>query len=293
MVYGIKVNPAQIAQPWWPAVLGSEELLFAKAREFGAGFVELVVVEDAPLDGIARLGRLAHEAGLGVSLHPYLYGALAAEAFDPGDVDGFAPMLQVAEELGRGAGEPTAVILHGGRARTAPHHRPYDQAMSAAKAFFRWLAGQVDRVYPNVRALCETQIPTRPADGEWDRLGDTYQTCLALVADTGLDVCWDFGHAYAAWWRGKHEQFPPPEFLARVGHVHAHDTVSVNDDIEDHRPLGAGISPWRTYLTMLAERAYDGPILFETGGWAEQGYDGLEEMLRSGIAKVEGVFGTP
>jgi len=286
MKYGIKINPDDVAEPWWPAVLGSEEMLLAKARQLGAGFVELVVREVAPLEEVARLAGIARQAGLGVSLHPYLYGPLAAEAFDIRRADAFAPMLQLADELGRAAGEPTIVVFHGGRARTEPHHRPYEDAMASAKAFFAWLAGQAE-AWPHVRSLCETQIPTRPGDGDWDRLGDTYETCLELVDGTGLEVCWDFGHTYAAWHRGKHGQFPPPEFLRRVGHVHAHDTVRIDGDIEDHRPLGTGISPWRKYLALLAQRGYNGTILFETGLWTRQGYDGLEAMLTSAIAEVE------
>ena len=290
MKFGMKINPADVAQSWWPAVLGPEELLLAKAAEAGAGFLELLVAEDAPIGEVSRLAGLAHAAGMAVSLHPYLYGPLAAEVFSTDSTDGFVPMLELAEELGRAAGEPTVMVFHGGRARTDPHHRPYDEAMAAAKGFFAWLAEQTATRYRNVRPVCETQIPTRPGDGEWDRLGDTYETCWELVAGTDLEVCWDFGHTYAAAYRKKHAEFPPADFLERVGHVHAHDTIALDGDIQDHHPLGAGISPWRQHLALLAERDYDGTILFETNLWTRQGHDGLEEMLVAGIAAVEAVF---
>jgi len=290
MEFGIKPNPADMAQPWWTERLGDAATLFAKARRFGAAFVEFVYEESMPPADLAALGRQALGAGLGCSVHPYLFGDMAAEVFDPSRRHAHEPMLQAVGELSRRSAGPVTIVYHGGRAECEPHHVPLSDATAAAKRFFAWVGARVAEDWPNVRVFCETQYPAGPED-RFHRVGDTYQTCLDLVDGTGVDLCWDFGHTFAAHRMGKHAEYPPSEFLRRVGHIHAHDTADVEGRPLDHQLLGTGYAPWRESFRLLAEAGFAGRVLLEVGLWTRDGYDGLKRMLAHAADEVAPIFG--
>lgn len=291
MKYGVKLDPRNVNDPRWQERFGQPAWFFWRAREYGLGFVEFTLPEAMDPAEVARLGRLAWREGLSSAIHPYFYGALAAEVFDRADPAGFLPVFELAEELGKLSGTPTPLVFHAGRANGEPHRRPPDKAAAAAGEFLRWAGGQTRKAYPHVRVLCETAMPVfHDSKGEWDRLADTYDTCLDLAAAAGVDICWDFGHTFGSVRQGKHPKFPPVAFLRRVGHVHAHDTVQTESGPVDHRPLGEGLCPWRQYCRILAEHGYDGDILFEVGLTTVRTYEGLKEMVGFGVSEIEAIF---
>jgi len=289
MDYGIKPKPSDILQPWWIETLGDAATLMSRAKRSGAAFVEFVYEESMSPDELMALGEQAVAAGLGCSVHPYLFGEMAAEVFDSSRADAHEPMLQAVGELSQRSPESVTLVYHGGRAECKPHNVPLAEAMAAAEAFFAWIGARVADEWPNVRVFCETQLPVEPSEG-FHRVGDTYETCMDLVAGAGVGLCWDFGHTLAAHRLGKHAAFPPAEFLAAVGHVHAHDTADVEGRPQDHQLLGTGYAPWRENFRLLAEAGFDGRVLLEVGLWTHEGYDALKRMLDYASAEIDPIF---
>jgi sugar phosphate isomerase/epimerase len=273
LIYGVKFEPADVGGEAFAAAYGRPKEFFAKARAAGAKFVEMACVRDVPLPEVLSLGREAIAAGLWVSLHPYLL-----------------TLLELGEQLGRAAGEPVPMVFHGGDGGRPPHFVPQPEAALAASAFFRWAGAQARGVYHNVRVRCETQYPAPAGDPHALALGQTYRSCMDLVEGTGARVCWDFGHTLASARRGLHAATPPAEFLPRVGHVHLHDAQEIDGRLADHRPLGAGLCPWRENLASLKQAGFAGWILFEVTPRYLGGYRALEEMLAFGIAGAEAIF---
>jgi len=288
--YGVKINPKEMGDSSWREALGDPARFLGRLREYGVGFVEFTWTEDMNYSAIATIGRRAWQEGLSSSIHPYLYGDLAVEVFDARSAQGLAGIFELAEALGASSGVCVPLVFHGGRADCDPHNRTLEQATAAAREFFRWADRATKQTYPNVRVFCETQMPVFPEDGAWTRVGDTYATCLELVEATDVEVCWDFGHGFGSFLLGKHGEFPGQEFLARVGHVHAHDTVMTESGAYDHRPLGKGFCPWRRYFQLLAEQGFAGNILFEVALKRPDGYHGLRAMLDYSIGEVEAIF---
>jgi sugar phosphate isomerase/epimerase len=116
------------------------------------------------------------------------------------------------------------------------------------------------------------------------RLGDTYDSCLDLVEHTSIGVCWDFGHTFRASYLKKHDLLPGDHFIARVKHVHAHDTIAAENGPDDHYPLGDGISPWKKYCSDLARFEYNDNILLETN---TSRFESLETFLHSAHDSIE------
>lgn len=290
MRYGIKVNPPETLAVEWRAIYGEPAEFFVKARRLGADFVEFVFEEGSVTADVLALGRLAAQAGLFSAAHPYLFGPMAAEAFSPvGAGKLFEPLLDLGQRLSDLTGRPLDMVFHGGHANVKPHNRGLAQATSAARQFFRWAAQQTAARFPGVRILCETQMPHERGNDGLVRVGDTYETAMALVEGSDVRLCWDFGHTFSAVLLGKHAELPGQTFVRRVGHVHAHDTAKTPAGAIDHRPLGENLCPWRQYMRMLKDVGFDGNMLFEVGLLPLGGYGGLSRMLEYSIREVEAV----
>jgi len=291
MDYGLKYSLAETSADDWRALYEDPARFFAAVRACGVTFAEISWTESDDSDAVLRAASLLRSAGLWASVHSYRDRALAPEAFD---ADAPAPILReilgTAEAVADLAGHDVPLIFHAGRALDEPHHRPLDQAMASARAFVACADAETGRSFPHVRCLIETQLPFGPHEAPRVRLGDTYADCLALVAGTGVGVCWDFGHSFLAWRRGKHGETLPEALLRRVGHVHAHDVVETDGSFEDHRLLGTGLVPWRGHFRRLAAVGFSGPILFEIGVVPFGGYGPLADWLRAVIAEIESIF---
>lgn len=292
MDYGIKLAAGGDWQGDLSARFGPLPAFLTRLRRWGLRFVELSCA-DAPEAGtLLRQAALCRQADLFVALHPYLR-RLGPEAFGGAVAAGQLRLfLQLAESLAGATGAPAPLVFHGGMADFPPHDMKPAQAMANAHVFFRWAGRQAKTAFPGVRVFCETQLPAEPED-DFVRIGYTYEECLELVEGSDVELCWDFGHSFRSALLGHHGDFPPPEFIHRVGHVHAHDTVphwAHPGRTVDHQPLGTGICPWRHYLRLLADAHYSGCILFENSVEGFSSLEEIESMIRRSIAEVDAVF---
>jgi sugar phosphate isomerase/epimerase len=108
------------------------------------------------------------------------------------------------------------------------------------------------------------------------RIGDCYAEHLEVIRRSGVDACWDFGHAVMNARRLGHPLDPPPEWLSRVAHVHCHD---VGD--EDHQPLIYGRVPWERFLEQLVEHGFDGIVVLEVPAEHFLAAGGFDTVVRS------------
>jgi sugar phosphate isomerase/epimerase len=292
MYYGIRLSGDAEWDEELRGRLGELPHFLARARDLGVGFVELGTGEEPDPAALLRRASLCREAGLAVSLHPYLR-QLGPEAFGEAvGPDMLRPILELADETARTAGTPAPLVFHGGLAGYEPHNKGLAQATANAKAFFIWADMEATSSLPNVRLFCETQLPSEPGEA-FVRVGYTYERCLDLVEGTRVGICWDFGHAFRSAMLGHHPAVPPPEFLRRVGHVHAHDTIAHPERpsrVLDHQPLGTGFCPWREYTELLASVDYGGWVLFEIPVERFSSFEALGVMVRGSIRALDTIL---
>lgn len=74
-----------------------------------------------------------------------------------------------------------------------------------------------------------------------------------------MQICWDFGHAYAMFDQRLDSKYPPVNFLKKVVHCHVHDYRSGIT----HLPLGLGDVPVRGNLTLLKQHNFSGILNLE------------------------------
>jgi sugar phosphate isomerase/epimerase len=287
---GIKCEPKRLAAEDWRAAYGDLPKLARQARAHGAAFIELKWEEDTPAPLMLEFARQAADAGLWVSVHPYLW-QLGPEAFtEATHAAGLRQTLDLAAEISQITGHDVPLIFHAGHVHMEPHQAPYADALRRARDFFAWAVRETQR-RPRVRVMSETQLPVRPPEPRRARLADTWAECMRSVEDVPLGICWDFGHTFLGSRYGKHAAFPPPEFLRKVGHVHAHDVIQgAGAALEDHQPLGSGLAPWRENLRRLAAVGYSGGILLETDIASLGGYVGLAAMLDFATREIGAAF---
>jgi sugar phosphate isomerase/epimerase len=294
MYYGLKLSWPQIAgAAEWRRLIGEPEAFAGRLRECGLSFLELPLSETSDYDAGLKLAERLKRYDLFLSFHPYYDAELATEIFDPEQsAAGLQALFTFANDVAAITGVTTPLIFHGGQADKEPHRIGLAEATRNAKSFFHWAGQRTQNAFPRVRILCETQMLFALENAGPVRVGDTYETCLDLVEGTTHRVCWDFGHTFRGGVLGKHAATPPPEFLARVGHVHAHETIRRDGELHDHHPLGRGICPWQRYLGLLAETGYNGTILFEIMLETFASAAELFENLRFATHEVAAIFQT-
>lgn len=264
MEFGGKVHMELLDHAGTAGRFGPAGEVFPILARSGIRFVEIPCGDSGFPAEVQQAARAAADCGLAVSLHPYFEGRLSPEVFgEQTHADGMLALLGMAQEVSERSSRPVTMVFHGGLANLEPHHVPLETAMQRAREFFRWLDGQLE-TFPGLQAFSETQMPYSPDRDEKIRLGETYQQCLELVEGTRIRYCWDFGHTVLAELFGFNPPEPPPEFIAKVGHLHVHDvSEKPAGGYADHRPLGEGLGRWRQYSRVLRETGYDRRILFE------------------------------
>ena len=115
------------------------------------------------------------------------------------------------------------------------------------------------------------------ADEPRQRIGDTYDELLEVAERSGVDACWDFGHAYWNTRRYGWPLYPPEALLPHIRHVHCHDVFGG----EDHQPLVYGAVPWRDFLTLLTDHGFDGRVILEVPPTEFPKAGGLQSLLDS------------
>ncbi|MBS3821584.1 MAG: hypothetical protein GVY16_03660 [Planctomycetes bacterium] len=282
--YGLKVaSHWTVGETWLPLIASAGDAARRMAA-WGVDFVEISIGEQTTAEDLQVAARPAAEAGLGVSVHPYVKQTLAPEAFDP-DLTGppLLALLQAVDAVADLTGSPVPLVYHGGLANLDPHDVPQKLAMLRAHAHAHWLGSQIAEQGFRVQPFCETQVPFARADREHVRIGDTWRSCLQIVGDSGVKICWDLGHSYVSAGYGYHATFPPAEFLDRVGHIHAHDVQRCGNEFRDHCPLDAGEAPWYDYLHLLADRHFNGCVLFELDLLDYDSLGAVEAMFRRSV----------
>lgn len=288
--YGQKLQFDDLFDPEWKTQYAEPSRIAFALKLAGVSFIELPIGEETEPDLIIELSQIFTNEGLFVSLHPYLYKELSPEVFNDSKVPHLMQMLETAQYVSEITGFPVPYVFHGGRAQGEPFFVKLDIAINNAKKFFSCVDEACTDTYTSVVPLCETQTPWDLSNNSLVRLGDTFKSCLDLIQDTDLGICWDFGHTYRSSYIGKQPELPDDYFLARVKHVHAHDTVETGDGQEDHFPLGDGLAPWRKYCSELARYQYTDTILLEINPTRFRDLDELVFYSRDGINRLRVFF---
>ncbi|HLV31498.1 MAG TPA: TIM barrel protein [Chitinispirillaceae bacterium] len=284
VIYGQKLPLKELGDEQWQKKYAEISLLGLMLREQGISFVEFPINEDTEAEIVYETAKTFSNEGVSVSLHPYLHKELAPEIFDQNRYDDLERLLTIVHQTGEITGAPVPCVFHGGLANMKPHMVPEQKALLCAKTFFAAIDSLTALKYSNVIPFCETQTPWSASSKGALRLGDTYKGCLELIEGTSIGICWDFGHTFRASYLKKHDLYPDEHFLARVKHVHAHDTILLGDQHEDHFPLGSGIVPWKEYCAELARHEYNDTVLLEV---PVDRFSNLEDFLHSVCRSVE------
>lgn len=290
--YGQKIPLMEIKEEKWQKKYAEISLLGSMLREQGISFVEFPINEKTEDEIILETARIFSDEGIFISLHPYFYQVLAPEIFDQSSskICKLEKMLLTAHRVGDITKMPVTYVLHGGRANMEPYMISEQKAFFNAREFFATVDSLTTLKYTNVVPVCETQEPWSASSKGILRLGDTYNSCLELIEGTSVGVCWDFGHTYRAYYLRKHQMYPREHFLARVKHVHAHDTILSGDKYKDHYALGTGIAPWKEYCAELARHNYNDTVLLDV---PTEKFNNLEELLhcvQKSVKMLEFIF---
>ena len=135
-------------------------------------------------DAAARLGELAREAGIALSLHAPYYISLASAETEKRDrsVDYILSAAQAAHWMGA-----DRVILHPGGAGK----RPRAEAMALAQDTFRRALAALDEAGLSDVALCPETM------GKLNQLGDLEEILSLCALDERVIPCLDLGHLNA------------------------------------------------------------------------------------------------
>ena len=261
MLIGLKLDVGFAHDEVYRRLYGQRDIL-AFLRELGFDAVETPVGPETQTEELREHIARCVGAGLKVSLHPYSEGTIANPLY-------FAPeennpcrrihqrFFTLAAEAARLAQYPTIVNIHGA---AGTDKDPREFLAERTIAFFTWAGQWCRHNAPDVGVTVELQISPN-ADEPRQRIGDKYEELLEIAQRTkpapaegppnardrvwepkaGVDVCWDFGHAYWNTRRYGWPLYPPETLLPRIKHVHCHDVSGG----EDHQPLVYGAVPWR------------------------------------------------
>jgi sugar phosphate isomerase/epimerase len=269
MLIGLKLDVGFSDNDVCRRLYGDRDIL-AFLRELDFDAVETPVGPETQTEDLRDHIARCVGAGLKVSLHPYSEGTIFNLAYYAPTADNPCRLLHerflsLAGEAARLQQYPTIVNIHGAAGTDTDSRR---HLLDQSIAFFTW-AGQWCRDHaPQVGVTVELQISPN-ADEPRQRIGDKYEELLEIAqrtkpapAETGVGVCWDFGHA---WWNTRRYAWPlqpPAALLPHIRHVHCHDVHNG----EDHQPLVYGVVPWRDFLTLLRDHGPTTQRSFGPGG---------------------------
>jgi sugar phosphate isomerase/epimerase len=266
--------------------------LLGLLHDLGIRFIEFPVVESTPPELILKYASLCRDLDLYVSIHPHFNQNLSPEIFNKSSHETLKRFLTVIQHISDLTLVPVKLVFHGGRAGFEPYFIDYKQALQNARSFFQYIDDLCTGTFTEVIPICETQTPWNESVSGIVRLGDTWQTCLELLENTDLGVCWDFGHTFRAARLNKHSMIPNEAFMARVQHVHAHDTLAFENGLEDHHPLGDGLAPWRQNCAELCRYSYDETILLEVNLSTYGNLDTMKNLIEDSIDRLSVFFGS-
>jgi sugar phosphate isomerase/epimerase len=275
---GIKLDLGFAENDVYQRLFGHHEILTflhgigvqAVETPVGAGTQDEVLIEHV---------RRCSKVGLRVSLHPYTELTPYNPAFfshNEGNLCRRAHerFLTLAEQASQLQGAEAVVNIHS----AAAVENTREGLLGKSIEFFRWAREWCGSRAPGVRVVGELQIAPAPGESV-RRIGDSYAELTSVLCQSGVDACWDFGHAVMNTRRFGQPLEPPEAFLSRVAHVHCHDV-----DDEDHKPLIFGNVPWKRFLAMLANNGFDGTVILEVPATNFLANGGLDVLERSVLA---------
>jgi sugar phosphate isomerase/epimerase len=276
MLIGLKLDIGFAQDEVYRQLYGGREVL-GYLTGLGVEAVETPVGPETRMEQLREHVARCVDAGLKVSLHPYSEGSVCNPAFFSGEGENpcrdlHERFLELAAETTRLQRYPTVVNLHGASDALVDSRR---SLVDRSVSFFRWAGEWCRRNAPEVAVTVELQIGPN-GDGPRQRVGDNYAELLEVSTAGDVPACWDFGHAYRNAHRFGQPLYPPPELLARVGHVHCHDVHG-----DDHQPLLYNVAPWRDFLKRLIEGGFDGRIILEVPPSEFLRAGGLETLTTS------------
>ena len=276
MLIGLKLDIGFSQDELCRRLYGRREIL-PFLRELGVELAETPVGPETQPDVLREHIAQCVDAGLQVTLHPYSEGTIFNPAHFADSADNPCRLLherlfKLAAEAVQRQQAPTLVNIHGA-AGTAADARGH--LVDRSIAFFTWARAWCQKHAPEVSVTVELQISPN-ADEPKQRIGDRYEELLKIVAKSGVQACWDFGHAYWNNYRYGWPLEPPRTLVGRIGHVHCHD---VNEG--DHEPLIFNTVPWRDFIKLLIDNGYDERIILEVPPDSFLNAGGLETLIAS------------
>lgn len=232
------------------AALGPADEGLKTLRGQNVGCIELSLFSEiAPGNQISDAVRCVWNAGLRVSLHPFLPPSL-----DEGKLESRYVWLESVLRRMPDFQETIVLTVHSLSSDRGDMIDYHNQTVRALRS----IAAAVRQENLPIRFALELNR----AKGKIDPC-TTYAGVLDIcrqVGDSNVGICWDWGHAQANVLNGESCSSPPAEFLRKVIHNHIHD---LGPDGSTHWPLISGIVPVGKNIDDLKNVGYSGCYVLE------------------------------
>lgn len=269
----------------WQQKYAEPSLLASMLKECGIAFVEFGLSQKTDDKAVVNMAEVFAETGLFVSLDLQYEWLLSNELSVSDNLD-FKRKLDMAQIVGNITRVPVPCIFRSGMENQNENNITKKEMLS--RDFFSLIDRVVSEEYGNVAALCKTW----PQGSESCKKSENFwQSYLPMIQETNLGLCWDLGDTFMSLTLGESNRWPADNFLARVNHVQAYDTVISKQAVIDRLPLADGMVPWREYCSLLARYDYDSTVVLDVDpGY----YDGIGAFLvgvTDGLKKLRAFFG--
>jgi sugar phosphate isomerase/epimerase len=248
-----------------------------RLRSLDVEAVEIAIEIDTDLRDVIEHAHACCQSGLTVSLHPYTEFSPCNSAYfekcESHCRKFHSRVFAAAAEIARHQKARVVVNIHAAAGSGDDDRRTL---VNRSIEFFKWAKEWCRENVPRVRPVVELQF--RPYAGEnIIRIGDSYQELYEIVEASGVDACWDFGHAYMNAHRYELPAAPPDHLLSRIAHIHCHDVAD-----SDHHPLVHDRVPWKVFLQAAVGAGFDGTVILEVppDNFLAAGADSLETSIR-------------
>ncbi|UCG51690.1 MAG: sugar phosphate isomerase/epimerase [Candidatus Latescibacterota bacterium] len=281
MRLGIKLDLGFSDDVIYRQLFGKRDIL-GYLVELGVQTVETAITPETEERVLLTHTRRCCEAGLRLSLHPYTEGTrfnptYFSKAGDNPSRDTHEQFLNLASEIASIQGEEVIVNLH---SAAASKDVARWRLVYKSVRLFEWAQEMCVCHTSGARVVAELQYSPDPEE-RIQRIGDNFGELLFICTRSGVDACWDFGHAYMNWHRYGLAAKPPEAYWKNVTHVHCHDVF-----LGDHFPLIYHRVPWGEYLSGLFKCGFNGAVIIEVppecfiiAGGLETVQKSVEELL--------------
>lgn len=170
----------------------------------------------------------------------------------------YRPLLDVCARMAERQGATVMLVIHGAGDAKATRA----QNVETTRGFLAWAEREIGARGGGVCIAVES-LRARGADDVHASSGRANVLDLVRGCDPArVGICWDLEHD---WFTGLRDPTwtpePPPDFLARVIHVHVHDAHPTTH--ANHFPLAFGTVPYDVMVPLLVARGYTGPFILE------------------------------